>query len=354
MTMNLPHVDRFKDRHDRWRYYFRRPGQPRVPLPDPIDGQEAFRAAYRAAEALRPTVKPRDEEGTIGRLIHDYYASSDFRKMRASSQIVVRSSLEPFGRDHGHRMVADLERKHVVGILGAMSERPGAANNLLSRLRTLMGFAIVNGYRPDDPTAKVKPYHGGEHHSWTDEELGQYEARWRQGTVERAAYALALYTGQRRGDVARMTWRDYDERAGLIHVAQKKTGAKLVIPVHPTLRTMLADWPRTALVILVSGRGAAYSPDGLGSLMATAIDAAGLPVRCVMHGLRKAAARRLAEAGCSTRQIASVTGHTSLQQVENYTRAVSQRHLATSAIGRLASQPSPTVWETDSSSDGED
>jgi integrase len=38
-----------------------------------------------------------------------------------------------------------------------------------------------------------------------------------------------------------------------------------------------------------------------------------------MHGLRKAAARPLAEAGCTTHEIAAITGHKTLSEVERYT-----------------------------------
>lgn len=354
MTIGLPNIDRFKDRHGRERHYYRPPGGKRVPLPDP--GDPGFRAAYHAAAGGKrePIGKRAAPAGTFAKLIAEYYASSDFRGMRASSQVVVRSSLEAFARDHGHRAVADLERKHVSRIIGDMAEKPGAANNLLRRLRTLMAFAIANGYRADDPTAKVKAYKPGHHHTWTEDELAQYEARWPVGTRERTAYALALYTGQRRGDIARMTWRDYDEAAGVIHVVQQKTGAKLEIPVHARLREMLATWPREHLMIFVTDRGAPFAPAGFGLFVAAAIDAAGLPDRCVLHGLRKAAARRLAEAGCSTKQIAAVTGHQSLQQIENYTRAAAQRVLATAAIGRLESQPAQTQFPTRRLTGGED
>ena len=72
--------------------------------------------------------------------------------------------------------------------------------------------------------------------------------------------------------------------------------------------------------------------------MADAIVAAGLPDRCVPHGLRKAAARRLAEAGCSEKQIAAVTGHTTLKEVARYTRAANQERLAADAVARLIEQ----------------
>ena len=69
--------------------------------------------------------------------------------------------------------------------------------------------------------------------------------------------------------------------------------------------------------------------------MADKIAAAGLPNRCVTHGLRKAAARRLAEAGCSEHQIMAITGHGSLKEVERYTKDAAQARLAKTAIERL-------------------
>jgi integrase len=68
------------------------------------------------------------------------------------------------------------------------------------------------------------------------------------------------------------------------------------------------------------------------------IKAMGLPERRVPHGLRKAAARRLAEIGCSEKQIAAVTGHTTLKEVARYTRAANQERLAADAIDMLAEQ----------------
>lgn len=66
--------------------------------------------------------------------------------------------------------------------------------------------------------------------------------------------------------------------------------------------------------------------------MAERIDQAGLPERCVTHGLRKAAARRRAEAGCSANEIAAITGHVSLEEVARYTGAAEQKRLARSAL----------------------
>ena len=62
-------------------------------------------------------------------------------------------------------------------------------------------------------------------------------------------------------------------------------------------------------------------------------DDAALPRRCTFHGLRKAAARRFAELGCSANEIAAWTGQ-SLREVERYTRAADQARLARNALAR--------------------
>jgi integrase len=75
-------------------------------------------------------------------------------------------------------------------------------------------------------------------------------------------------------------------------------------------------------------------------MMADSIAKAGLPDRCVLHGLRKAAARRLAEAGCTEKEIAAITGHTTLKEVARYTRAADQKRLAAGAVAKLTEQKS--------------
>ena len=62
-------------------------------------------------------------------------------------------------------------------------------------------------------------------------------------------------------------------------------------------------------------------------------DKAELP-HCSAHGLRKAAARRLAEAGCAPHEIGAITGHASLAELVRYTRAADQRRLAEAAMAK--------------------
>jgi len=75
-------------------------------------------------------------------------------------------------------------------------------------------------------------------------------------------------------------------------------------------------------------------PVGFGNKFRELCNAAGLP-QCSAHGLRKATATRLAEAGASSQEIMAITGHKSLKEVERYTHAASKPLLASSAMSKL-------------------
>jgi len=96
------------------------------------------------------------------------------------------------------------------------------------------------------------------------------------------------------------------------------------------------------LSLLTRAKNAAFDSDSLRLWFAEAIDQAELPEECVLHGLRKTAARMLAEAGCSVHEIMSVTGHKSISEVERYTRSAHQKKLASAAILKLEQNPSGT------------
>lgn len=221
-------------------------------------------------------------------------------------------------------------------IVAKRAATPGAANDVLKKIKILLHFAIDNGWRKDDPALRIKKFAEGEFHTWTDEEIAAYERHWAVGTRERTAFALLLFTGQRASDVKSMCWLDVENAA--IRVVQGKTGAKLWIPLHPELNRILEAWPKTNLVMLTTSYRKPFTSKGFSNYMVARIGLAGLPERCVTHGLRKAAARRLAEAGCSANEIAAVTGHVTLEEVARYTKAAEQKRLAQSAINRLGEQ----------------
>src|SRR5262249_49164330 len=173
---------------------------------------------------------------------------------------------------------------------------------------------------------------------------------WEIGTKQRLAFELMLNTGQRRSDVHRMTWADVQGTS--IRVVQQKTGAKLTIPLHRDLLAVLAVTPRKHVTIITNEYGATYSAMGFSGWLRSAITAAKLPLDAQPHGLRKAAGRRLAEAGCTAREIMAVLGHKTLAEAERYTRDSDQAQLASAAFAKLEARNGNISAQTSTSGFG--
>ena len=100
---------------------------------------------------------------------------------------------------------------------------------------------------------------------------------------------------------------------------------------------MLYAGPTGVLTFLVTDYGKPWSNAGFGNKFRDWCDTAGLH-HCSAHGLRKAAAAKLAELGCTVHEIMAITGHESLKEVERYTKAAEQKRLAKSAMRKLQGQ----------------
>jgi integrase len=174
-------------------------------------------------------------------------------------------------------------------------------------------------------------------HTWTDDEISLFEKRWPIGTRERLAFALLLFTGQRGSDVVKM--RRSDIRNGMIRVVQQKTAKDeddhLLIPIHPVLERAMRSSRVVGLYLLSDDKGRPITRQSLTRIIRLAVKEARLPKRCVAHGLRKAALRRLAEYGSTTKEISAVSGHRTLAEIERYTRRADQARLSQAAIRRL-------------------
>jgi integrase len=285
-------------------------------------------AAGQAIEIGCSRIKP----GTLRALAASYFAAPAFRTKSAGTQRTYRSFIEGLCREHGDKRAALLQREHVVRLIAARADKPASANMLRHVLRALMQHSIEIGLREDDPTREVKsiPIKTDGYHSWTEAEIAQFEKHHPVGSRARLAFALLLYTGQRRSDVVRMG-RQHIENGG-INVRQQKTGAQVWIPIHDALAPMIAGIGN--LTFLTTGLGKPFTVGGFGGWFRYQCRAAGLE-GCSAHGLRKAAARRLAEAGCTPHEIAAVTGHASLKEVVRYTRAADGKRLATAAMDKM-------------------
>ena len=238
-AIRLKYVHAFRDRFGRMRYYFRRHGQ-HTALPG-LPGSNEFMAAYATLlgdASKRVAVRSMVAPGTFAALAVRYFGSPQYLSLSPTSRTNYRRVIDSFLEQHGHRRVDQMTREHVDIIIGKMADKPGAGSVLLKRLRTLIRYAIALGWTDRDPTAGVKGYRINEIHTWNEEEIATFEERWPEGSRERLAFGLLLFTGQRGSDVHRMLWKDIS--GDTIRVTQQKTAAKLNIPIHPSLNRLLA------------------------------------------------------------------------------------------------------------------
>jgi len=280
-------------------------------------------------------------KGSLRELIEHWYKTHHFSNLEGSTQAVYRRLLERMrAAPYAGNPIDQLQQRHVRAIVAKEASASTTANRMLRLLHQLCQHAIELGWIDTDPTHGVKRIVAKSKgiHSWTDDEIAAYESWWPSGTRPRLALALLLYTGQRRSDVVRMGPADVSGMA--IRVTQQKTGSALVIPLHADLRREI-DAAQPGQTYLMTDRGSSYSVNGFYNSFTDWCREAGLPSGCSPHGLRKAAARRLAEAGCTTHQIAAITGHKTLAEVARYTRAVDQRNLARDAMALMSELSNP-------------
>jgi integrase len=343
MQIRFRHLVEDRDRHGNIRVYVRVPGRRKVRIKAPF-GTDEFIAAYNAAVADYVTAPPQAREtkpGSFRHLCVLYFGSATFKRLDKATQAWRRRALDAISEKHGHNPVRLLEQRHVRMLRDERVDQPGAANQRLKALKAL--FAWANEEHPEiapqNPTIGVRKikYATDGHHSWTPEEIAQYRDRHPLGSKPRLALDLLLYTGGRREDAVRLGPQHV--RNGRVKFRQAKnehrTPIDIDIPLHPELAATIGATPASGhMTFLVTEYGRPFTPSGFGNWFRDQCDQANLR-HCSAHGLRKATAAALAEAGATTHEIAAVTGHMSLEEIERYTRAARTKKLADTAIAKL-------------------
>lgn len=334
-------VSEYRSRHGKPYYRFRRKGFATYTF-KAAPGTDAFRQEYAAC--IDGTVAPpieagaeRAAPGSFDDLISRYYRSPDYLDPGERTRVVYRGVIERWrqskptnGRRYGEAMVRDLQARHVEKMMADMLPHRTAANMLRKRLKALMQFAIRQGLAKSNPVDATRPFKIDSEgfHTWSEEEIAAYEAHHPVGTMARLTFDLLLFTGQRGGDI-RLLGPGH-VRSKRITLTQEKTGVTVSLPILPPLAASILATPSKAMIFIVNGHGRPFTRKGFGNKFRTWCDEAGLP-ECTAHGLRKAASRRFAEAGCTNQQIKSWTGHTTDSEVARYTAAADQKLLSDQA-----------------------
>lgn len=331
----FPGVTRSVDRHGGVRWRFRK-GTVDTYLPGAYGSLE-FRTAYEAAlkGAKLPVIRTNAAYGTFAWLIEHYMRSGRFLDLSDARRKSSRGLLDWIREKAGDLPFNRFAVKHVEGLMNKKTG-PSAANGVKKTLSILFRYAIKHelcGQKVNPAAFADRRKENTEgFHTWTDAEIAKFLDHHGPGTKARLALMIFLCTGAARQDAAAMGWQNVKD--GRIRYKRGKTGVEADLPIMPDLAEALAIVPRDQLLFLTHGKGRGYAPESLGNWFRLQCVAAGLP-HCSAHGLRKAGATRLADAGASEWEVMAFLAHATPQEAATYTKQANRGRLADTGFAKL-------------------
>ena len=335
-----------RDRHGTIRIYYRRKGRPKVRLRGTPWSPE-FMATYDAAKGAAVPTERGITPGTWRWLCMRYFADcAEYKRLDARTQHVRRQILEAtfderiapgslkFFRDFPlSRMTTEAAEV----LRDRKIDTPESANARIKAMRQVFKFGVKKKLTPSNPTRDVEYFKSSStgFHTWTPEEVQQYEQRHPIGSKARLALALMLFTGQRRSDIIRLG-KQHSKGGKLTFTQYKGRNRKpkrLILPILPGLQRIIDNTTCGDLTFLVNDWGRPFTDAGFGNWFRDRCVEAGVPGRA--HGLRKAGATIAANNGATSRQLMAIFGWDTLKEAERYTRGADQQRLAEAAMHML-------------------
>ena len=286
----------------RFHYYAWRGGPALVGIPDTPEFLKSYADAHESVKGPR--------QGSFGFLISLYRSSREFTGLKPSTQRTYRFCIKRIEDYFGSLPVAALSDPRVRGTFkewrDQLADRPRMADLCWSVLARILSVAKDRGLIDRNPCEGGGRLYKANRADiiWTDADLDQFFKT--ASSSLNAAVLLALWTGQRKGDLLRLPWSAYD--GTLITLRQSKTGQSVRVPVSADLKRMLDALPRLSPIILLNGKGTPWTEDGFNSSFDKARARAGLR-HLNFHDLRGTTVTKLALNQATVPEIASFTGH---------------------------------------------
>jgi len=350
MAKKPPYVREYKDRHGVVHLEFRRKGHKGWPLRQPLRSPE-FWIDYNAAMVgeVPPSVLAkggtkfsRANAGSIRWLCIEYKKSAAFQGLNMTTKRVRTAILDRFCQEHGDKPFQKLERRHLLTVRDMNAATPEAANSLIKALRQVFKYAVDYELIISNPTSSIpllRSQNPEGFHAWTSDELERFERRHPIGTKARLALGLMLYAGcARSSDIVRLG-RQHLTNDGRIyytqHKGRRKSPVQIDVPVISALREIIDASPTGDLTFLITEFGQPFkSSKSFGNWFKKRCVEASLH-HCSAHGVRKIAATRLAEIGCTEHEIMTIGGWKTGKQVQHYTRTARKKVMADNAMDKV-------------------
>lgn len=292
-------------------YYYAWKGGPRLPGQP---GEDQFLAAYNAAIAKK--VQPKD--GTLQSILNGFQVSSDWDDLAPRTQRDYVKLIRIIEAKFGTFPISALTDRRSRGIFMSWRDERAKASRRQADygwqvLARILSWAHGRGLVAANPCEKGGRLYRGTRADkiWTKDDEAAFLAL--APAHLHLPLILALWTGQRQGDLLSLNWTQYDGES--IRLKQSKTGIRVVVPVGEPLRIALDAQRQKSGSILLNSDGDEWSPDGFRSSWGKACAKAGV-IGVTFNDLRGTAVTRLALADCTEAEIATITGH-SLRDVRS-------------------------------------
>jgi integrase len=310
-----------------WRF---RRGDLKAALPGK-PGDPEFHKRYGELLAQSERKAPEPDKESFAWLVARYRKSAEFNALRPLTRLDYDKTLDLIVAELGEQPFALTTSKMIKQVRDDHAATPRKAHKFKQMVSRLYSWAAEEGLAEGNPAAAIKrlKVRAKAITPWSEAEIAAFLStapQWLQTPI-----LLALYTGQRREDVVRMTWADY--QGSIIRVKQSKTGEPLDIACHKALRSHLSSI-KTAFggPIARNAKGRPFTANSLSQAIRRQIgEMEGFPRDRSIHGLRYAAAARLDDAGCTLTEAVAVLGHRTYQMAHRY---MAQRRASEAAMRR--------------------
>jgi integrase len=365
MKVEYRYLRSYRTQHGTSVTYYRRNGRNRRLHASP--GSAEFQREYDEASAwfegggiatTLPRVGARPKPHTVRWLVVEYFSSPHFRQLDAATtqrqrtRVLERVCLEPVrpgaSVTMGEVPLAHFDSKAIRALRDRHADRREAARHMMKAISQMFDWALENDVagvtrNPVRDVKYPKPLATGGHHTWTPDEVRQYEQRHPIGSKARLALALLIYLGLRASDVVRLGKRHVSEGTMTLtlHKNRQRRPVTLRLPILPELQRIMDASELGAMTFLQTDHGKPFaSAKSFGNKVHDWCEQAGLS-QCTAHGLRKAGATIAATNGATPHQLKAIFGWTTLKQPELYTRAIEQERVAAEAMPLMVARKRP-------------
>jgi integrase len=268
-----------RDRHGNIRIYYRRKGRPKIRLRGTPWTLEFMAQLDSVKAEPEPMTHKGITPGTWRWLCAKYFAEcADYLRLNERTKRVRRGIIEATFDEPiapgSPRCFRDMPLTRMTeDAVEVLRDRkigtPEAANARLKAIRQVFKFGVKKKLAPRNPARDVEYFKSGSagFHTWTPEEVKQFEARHAVGTKARLALALMLFTGQRRSDIIR--FGKQHAKGGKLtftqHKGRNRKPKRLTLPILPALQRIIDATACGDLTFLVNELGRPFTDAGFGN-----------------------------------------------------------------------------------------